>query len=88
MKIQPRSGHESRLSSLLEETLEAWWDVREGVIDELRNIPSDKLDFRPSSEMRSVREPVQHILEVAMMMTRELRLMGLVPALTQRIQGG
>ncbi|GBD32625.1 MAG: hypothetical protein KatS3mg081_2569 [Gemmatimonadales bacterium] len=72
MKIKARSSAEGYLSSLLEETLEAWWDVRAGVIDELRNIPPSKLDFRPTAEVRSVRELVQHILEVAMMMTGEL----------------
>lgn len=58
--------------NLLEETLEAWEDVRSGLIDEVRNIPAAKLEFRPTPEVRSVRELVQHILEVAMMMTGEL----------------
>ncbi len=59
-------------NSLLEEALDAWRDAREGVIDEVRNIPARHFDFRPTPEMRSVREQVQHILEVAMMMTGEL----------------
>jgi len=58
--------------SLLEETLEAWRDAREGVIDEVRNIPATHFDFRPTPEVRSVRELVVHILEVAMMMVGEL----------------
>ncbi len=59
-------------TNVLEETLEAWQGVREGLIDEVKNIPVDKFDFRPTPEVRNVRELVQHILEVAMMMTGEL----------------
>ena len=58
--------------SLLEETLEAWRDVREGVIAEVRNIPARHFDYRPTPDVRSVREQVVHILEVAMMMVGEL----------------
>ena len=36
------------LDSFLEETLEAWWDARQGIIEELRNIPAGKLGFRPA----------------------------------------
>jgi uncharacterized damage-inducible protein DinB len=59
-------------ANLLEETLEAWEDVRNGVIDEVRNLPEARFDFRPRPESRNARELVQHILEVAMMMTGEL----------------
>lgn len=58
--------------SILEETLEAWEDARLGVIAEVKNIPANKFDFRPAPEVRSVKEQVVHILEVAMMMTGEL----------------
>lgn len=58
--------------SFLDETLDAWRDVRHGVIDEVRNFPASRFDFRPTPEVRSVREQVQHILEVALMMTGEL----------------
>ncbi len=58
--------------SFLEETLEAWRDTRRGVIEELKNIPADRMDFRPTPDTRTVRELVQHILEVSMMMTGEL----------------
>ncbi|UCC47556.1 MAG: DinB family protein [Gemmatimonadota bacterium] len=58
--------------SLLEETLEAWSDVRQGLIDEVANVPDDRFDFRPTPETRSVTELIQHILEVALMMTGEL----------------
>lgn len=56
----------------LEEALEAWEDARRGFIDEVRNIPAARWDFRPTPEMKSVRELAVHILEVAMMMTGEL----------------
>lgn len=59
-------------TSFLDETLEAWRDVREGIIDEVENIPADKFDFRPTPEVRNVTEMVQHILEVSMLMTEEL----------------
>lgn len=59
-------------TTLLEEALEAWEDARLGFIDEVRNIPAAHWDFRPTSEMKSVRELAVHILEVAMMMTGEL----------------
>ena len=59
-------------NSMLEETLEAWQGVREGVIAEVRNIPANRFDFRPTPQARSVAELVQHILELAMMMTGEL----------------
>ncbi len=72
MKINPRMAAKGLFPSLFDETLDAWWDVRAGVIDEVRNIPAGQFDFRPTPEVRSVRELVQHILEVAMMMTGEL----------------
>lgn len=60
------------LKSLLEEALEAWRGARQGLIEEVENIPADRFDFRPTPEVRSVAEQVQHVLEVAMMMTGEL----------------
>lgn len=62
----------SQFESLLEEALEGWGDVRQGLIDEVENIPADRFDFRPTPEVRSVTELIQHILEVALMMTGEL----------------
>lgn len=59
-------------SNMLEETLEAWQGVREGLIAEVRNIPANRFDFRPARQSRTTTELVQHILEVAMMMTGEL----------------
>ena len=56
----------------LDETLSNWRDVREGFIAEVENIRATKFNFWPTPEVRSVREQVQHVLEVAMMMTGEL----------------
>ena len=58
--------------TLLEEALESWEDARHGFIDEVRNIPAAKWDYRPTPEIKNVRELVVHVLEVAMMMTGEL----------------
>lgn len=58
--------------SILDETLEAWADARQGVIDELENLPADRFAARPVPGMRSVAEMAVHILEVAQMMAGEL----------------
>ena len=59
-------------SNLLEEALEAWADARLGALHEADNIPKEEWDYRPTPEVRSVREQVVHILEVAMFMVGEL----------------
>ena len=59
-------------ANLLEESLEAWADARQGVIDELENLPADRFTARPVPGMRSVAEMAVHILEVAQMMVGEL----------------
>ena len=60
------------MNSLLEEAIEAWQDVREGVISEVENIPPNEFDFRPVEGARSISELVVHIMEVSLMMTGEL----------------
>ena len=59
-------------TTLLEEALEAWTYVREGVIDELRNIPERDIGFRPHPESRTVRELAQHIIQSGLLMSGEL----------------
>ena len=59
-------------TTLLEEALEAWTDVRQGVIDELRNIPEKDVGFRPGPESRSVVELGQHIVQSGLLMSGEL----------------
>jgi len=59
-------------TTLLDEALEAWMFARDGVLDELRNIPEKDLSFRPAVEARSALELVQHIIESGLMMAGEL----------------
>jgi len=59
-------------TTILEEALESWEHVRRGFINEVRNIPAGYWDYRPMPEVRSVREVVVHVLEIAMMMSGEL----------------
>ena len=61
-----------KLTTLLEEALDAWADARQGVIAEVENIPAARLRFRPSPGARSGVELVQHIIESALMWTGEL----------------
>jgi uncharacterized damage-inducible protein DinB len=58
--------------TLLEEALESWTYVRQGVIDELRNIPEKDVGFRPRPETRSVAELGQHIVQSGLLMSGEL----------------
>ncbi len=62
----------TRYTTLLEETLEAWAFTRDGVIEELGNIPERDLAFKPRAESRTVAELVRHILESGRMMAGEL----------------
>jgi uncharacterized damage-inducible protein DinB len=59
-------------TTLLDEALEAWMFAREGILDELRNIPEKDLSFRPAPGARSALELVQHIIESGLMMAGEL----------------
>jgi uncharacterized damage-inducible protein DinB len=58
--------------SVLEEALEAWAYTRQGVIDEVKNIPQKSFDFRPTEQSRSVAELAYHIIESGLMMSGEL----------------
>ena len=55
-----------------DESLGAWRYVRQGLISEVDNIPEGQFDFRPTPDVKSVRELVRHILEGSMMMVGEL----------------
>lgn len=56
----------------LAELLDGWRYAREGVIDELDNVPAEFWTFRPTPEMRSVAELAQHINDSGRMMSGEL----------------
>ncbi len=58
--------------SLLEEALDSWDGVREGLIAELELIPEEKYDFRPTPEAVSVGGLAVHLLESGAMMVGEL----------------
>jgi uncharacterized damage-inducible protein DinB len=58
--------------SILEEALEAWAYTRQGVIDEVNNIPQKDFGFRPTPKNRSVAELAHHIIESSLMMSGEL----------------
>lgn len=59
-------------TTLLDEALEAWQDIRSGTLEEARVIPDERWDFRPHPDSRSVAELVRHILESTLMMVGEL----------------
>jgi len=58
--------------SLLDEALEAWAYTRQGVIDEVKNIPEKDFNFRPTGQSRSVAELAHHIIASGLMMSGEL----------------
>lgn len=60
------------LPSLLDEALELWQFARQGVIDEVRNLPQSALDARPAAGARTITEIVHHIAESGLMMAGEL----------------
>jgi uncharacterized damage-inducible protein DinB len=48
---------------MLEEVLDAWKEVRAGLIAELSQIPAEQFGFQATPDTRSVSEIVHHILE-------------------------
>ncbi len=60
------------LKTLLDERLEAWGFTRQGLVAELENLPEDGMGFRPTDEVRSVRELIIHIVEAGKMAAHEL----------------
>jgi uncharacterized damage-inducible protein DinB len=67
----PRMTKQHRLTPL-EEALEAWRGVREGVVREAENFSSKRFHFRPAPESRTVAALLRHIMEVGMMAAGEL----------------
>jgi uncharacterized damage-inducible protein DinB len=62
----------NEIRNLLEETLEAWTYTRQGVVEELANLPERALARRPHPDARSAAEIVRHILESGLLMSGEL----------------
>ncbi len=59
-------------SSLLDEVLDYWYEVRKGMIKELQVVPEARMNFRATLETRTVAEILQHVLEVAIATVEEL----------------
>jgi len=62
----------TKFTTLLDEALEAWGFTRQGVIDELRNLPEKSMEYRPSPESRTVAELARHVVESGLLMSGEL----------------
>jgi uncharacterized damage-inducible protein DinB len=58
--------------NLLEEALDEWKWAREQLVMEAENIPAERYDWKPDPEARTVREVIQHIMQLAEMMTAVL----------------
>lgn len=43
--------------------IDGWKEVRNGLIDEANQIPADQFSFKPAPDSRSVRELLQHMVE-------------------------
>ena len=60
------------MTTLLEETLEAWRYTRVGVITEIENLSETDLRFKPHAESRAPADISFHIVESGLMMAGEL----------------
>ncbi len=47
----------------IENIIESWKEVRDGLIEEANQIPSDKFSFQPAPDSRSVAQVLQHLAE-------------------------
>jgi uncharacterized damage-inducible protein DinB len=59
-------------TTLLEEAIEAWHDVRTGILEEARVVPDDRYGWRPTDASRTFAEVLRHILESGLMAAGEL----------------
>src|SRR6266705_1343994 len=50
-------------SMSIENIIESWKEVRNGLIDEANQVPADQFSFQPAPESRSVRQLLQHLVE-------------------------
>ncbi len=62
----------ARYNSFLAESLQWWYEVRRGLMQEVHNIPPARFGFRPTLETRTITEVLQHILEFSIMTAEEL----------------
>jgi uncharacterized damage-inducible protein DinB len=61
-----------KMTTLLEEALEAWDGTRQGVIDEIENLSEKGVKLRPKPKARTAAELAVHIAEVGLMWSGEL----------------
>ena len=47
----------------VENIIESWKEVRNGLIDDANQIPGDQFGFQPAPDTRSVRQLLQHLVE-------------------------
>src|SRR5947199_8572636 len=47
----------------VENIIESWREVRNGLIDEANQIPADQFGFQPTPDTRSVKQLLQHLVE-------------------------
>ena len=47
----------------IENVIESWREVRNGLIDEANQIPVEKFSFQPAPDTRSVKQLLQHLIE-------------------------
>src|SRR5437660_112299 len=56
----------------IEHVVEGWREVRSGLIDEANQIPADQFSFRAAPNSRSVKELLQHLIEVQKFLSGEI----------------
>ena len=55
----------------VEKIIEGWREVRNGLIDEAKQIPADKFSFQPTPDSRSVLRLLQHLAEAQKFLVAE-----------------
>ena len=56
----------------LESIIAGWKEVRLGLVEEVRLIPTDQLNFKPTNETRTVAELLQHVIETQKVLVGEV----------------
>jgi len=56
----------------IENIIGSWKEVRSGLVDEAAQIPADQFSFRAAPDCRSVKELLQHLVEVQKFLTGEI----------------
>lgn len=59
-------------NTLFDEVFAHWYDVRRGLVQEVKVLPPSRFSFRATLDTRSVADILQHVLEVAITTVEEL----------------